>query len=276
MLFHRYFGSASFRCFPINLQTYSTFSILSRFFRYPLISSRNGYFTFHQPTLFEPCRLFHSSSTRYTSSENLSNLEKRANMGNCIITLQHELEDYCQLGLKDFSIYAKELQFFDPYTKLHLNSLSQYKWASRLLRILLNVHFISPQIILISLQQKKAAPSSETPSSTLPDLSKDHHLVVRFIFSGIPRLRWYWSRWIHPSSPVEECVSEFECACIYDFNENGNVKSHWIERIRPQPTLWRVIHWAPWFSKKFSSGTQPRPGLGLELIEHQERKKIKA
>ncbi|KNE66326.1 hypothetical protein AMAG_10550 [Allomyces macrogynus ATCC 38327] len=169
-------------------------------------------------------------------------------MGRCTWTLTQELETYCEWGLHDTTIYAPSMRFYDPHTGTHLRGRTQYLLGARILRCALRLWFVDPHLVLTSVQQNKAArsvaPDTESESSD-PD-PDDGALRVSFLFTGVPRWRW-WGVVLATgggsTAALERALRVYEGRCMYTFDRHGKIHAHWIETLVPKPTLWRVPDW---------------------------------
>ncbi|KAI9183152.1 High affinity Ca2+/Mn2+ P-type ATPase-like protein [Blastocladiella emersonii ATCC 22665] len=189
--------------------------------------------------------------------------EREINMGRATWVLRHELDTFCEWGISDTSIYARDMRFYDPHSRLHLTSRTQYLWGSRALRWILAAWFVDPRVTLTKItQHARAAPARLTsggeaggseptppgepdapPPDPLPaDLceSDEGALRVGFIFTGLPRHRWAMAVIANATgmrADPSRFVYQVEGTSVYTFNRAGLIHAHWIERLVPRPTL---------------------------------------
>ncbi|KAI9219182.1 hypothetical protein BC828DRAFT_180017 [Blastocladiella britannica] len=223
-----------------------------------------------------------------TSTNGNDNNQNRAlNMGRATFVLSTELDSFCEWGLSDDSIYAVDMRFYEPTTRLHLASRAQYLAAARTLRSLLAMYYVHPHLTLTKMVQLRRPPSyssgidsgndpedgslndppPDKDSLHLPrDVTEDEEgaLRVSFLFSGIPRHQWIAAQLMNRNP--EDHINIFEGVSVYSFNRQGLVHAHWIERLVPRPTVFKYL--GGWRQKLGPSTVQEwRAGWGFRQSE---------
>ncbi|TPX58130.1 hypothetical protein PhCBS80983_g03335 [Powellomyces hirtus] len=162
------------------------------------------------------------------------------NIGTATRVLRDELPHFPQAGLTDYSIYAEDVAFTEPYrTHFHCHGRRWYKLLAATVHSALKMAFVDADFCVVGIQQRRgnqgaiddAAKESKEDSHS-DGGADDIQLVVRWIFEGTPRLS--------PSSP-DAIRSVYEGVFVYVFDAEGLVKEHRLEAIHPSPPF--VISW---------------------------------